>query len=85
MKLWHLTLVREWGEHQWYDCACGFVVRAEDEAAARKVIVDLGDESWEPGAGNEGASFWADPAKAKCVELTADGESGVIIRDFAAA
>lgn len=85
MKLWLLEPLEdtERNYHQpgspwdpWYDKAFGFVVRAESEADARA----LANEEH----GDEGDA-WLDPALSKCVELTADGEPGVVLRDFAAA
>ena len=56
------------------DEASGFVVRAEDETQARFFAG--------PQAGDEGESTWADERKSTCVELTAAGVSGVVLRDF---
>jgi hypothetical protein len=30
----------------------------------------------------ENVSFWTDPTKATCVELTSDGDPGIVIYDF---
>lgn len=74
----------------WYDKAFGFVVRAEDEQAARALASkDAGDE-----AGGRDHSVtpprerpnpWLDPDLSSCVELTAEGSSEVVMKDFAAA
>lgn len=89
MKLWLLRPIDPKGG-PWgicYDCVFGFVVRAADEAAARGMLVKdvgiTGDEHphrWrnEP----EPPNPWHDPSLTTCVELTCDGEPGIIIRDF---
>lgn len=66
----------------WYDKAFGFVVRADTEEQARLLAHgDSGDETpWQKDTGP-----WLDPAQSTCEELTANGEAGVVIRDFAAA
>ncbi len=78
-----------------YDVAYAFVVRAETEEEARKYAVQSsGDEI--PGRhkrfdenGNliidEGYDkAWTSPEYSTCEELTAEGEPGVVIRDFRA-
>ena len=59
----------------WYDKAFGFVVRAESEREARLLASN--------GAGDEGQDAWIDAEASTCVELTADGEAGMIMQDFA--
>lgn len=82
MRLWLLRprddTVGAW--LPWYDKAFGFVVRAETGAAARLFAEDeSGDES-------SGVRHpWLDSQQTSCVELIAEGKSGVIIRDFARA
>jgi hypothetical protein len=72
MKLWLLLQLDEGSERPCYDCALGFVVRAETEEEARAhAAADCGDE---------GPEAWT--KKAHCAPLTAKGESGVILRDF---
>lgn len=88
MKLWILKPIAKchgpWSPI--YDCAHGFVVRAEDEASARRLIDygDTGDEyprRWRDGEPKPG-NPWHDPSLSTCVELVGDGEAGVILRDF---
>ena len=73
MKLWVLGLAE--GEGGW-DCAYGFVVRAKDEAHARKLASEQ--------AGDEGADAWLLPSRSTCEELTTRGEQEVILRSFVA-
>ena len=64
----------------WYDRAFGFVVRAETEEQARKFA--------DAAAGDEKRSredAWLSPDLSTCEELTADGDPGIVVRDFAAA
>ena len=74
--------------HPWFDKAFGFVVRAETEAQARELAnKDGGDET---GGVNHsvyrtGGDPWLDEEFSTCIELTPDGELGVIIKDFASA
>jgi hypothetical protein len=75
MKLW-LLRPKEGRSHwePWYDKAFGFVVRANSETEARKLA--SGD------AGDEGEEAWLLQQLSTCVELTADGEAGIIMLDF---
>lgn len=69
----------------WYDKAFGFVVRAESEAQAREFAqADAGDEEIGPDYDTK-IAVWQDPARSTCVELTALGDAGVVLRDFHAA
>jgi hypothetical protein len=83
MKLWILRPVENLPDHAspwkpWYDKAFGFVVRAETEEAARAFANrEGGDETW--------ANPWLDSTVSTCIELTPDGEEGVVIIDFARA
>jgi hypothetical protein len=75
---------REDGEpsvwHPWYDKAFGFVVRAPDELTARETAnTEAGDET------RRDKNAWLNPRLSTCVELGADGEIGVVMRDFHAA
>lgn len=64
--------------HPWYDKAFGFVVRAETEREARDIAHDCaGDENRDPRA-----QPWKDAAYSTCVELTIDGEAGMVLRNF---
>ena len=95
MKLWFLepldcSAVNERGNNPWdpwYDKAFGFVVRAEDELEARKLAAEhAGDEApstWF--ASDSDFNPWLDSNYSRCLELTGEGEAGVILRDFAAA
>ena len=85
MKLWLLRPAENiapknhpW--NPWYDKAFGFVVRAEDEKQARKMV--------QGSSGMEVTSTvnpWTNSKYSTCVELTTDGQPEVIITDFAAA
>ncbi len=85
MKLWLLRPIDEesgpW--EPWYDKTFGFVVRAENEADARKMADEnAGDENnyrrvHASGDGNP----WLHTAFSSCKELLADGEAVVIIED----
>jgi hypothetical protein len=94
MKLWLLRPVKtlDKGDNPWepwYDKAFGFVVRAKDEQEARQFAhEDAGRENRGTFLGVKTAntaSPWLDPAYSTCVVLTARGEKGVIIQDFARA
>lgn len=64
----------------WYDKAFGFVVRADNESEARAMVgEEAGDEI------RKAPDAWANPQYSSCVELTAEGEAEVVIRDFHAA
>lgn len=84
MRLWILRPVEGLPENDdpwepWYDKAVGFVVRAETEAAARRLAnAQAGDE-------NSHAAVWLDRAVSTCVELTPEGDEGVVLRDYMAA
>lgn len=94
MKLWKLTNRETLPENDdpwdpWYDKAFGFVVRAETEEDARKIA----DKN--AGGENRGEFMdrriantnhpWLYAKYSTCEELTADGEAGMILRDFHAA
>lgn len=81
MQLW-LLRPRIWTEAKgyehglwspWYDKTFGLVVRADTEADARRIAA--GDDNWE-------RSAWLDTANSTCIELTPEGEAGVVIVDF---
>lgn len=89
MRLWLLRPVEpRTGERDpwkpWYDKAFGFVVRADTEALARECASkQTGDEDYYGKKHPEYAgSVWCDPVYTTCVELTADGESGIVMQDF---
>ena len=78
MKLWLLKAIDEHPTWQpWYDKAFGFVVRAGSERLARMIASrDAGDEEAEP---------WLDEKQTTCVELVADGDAKIVLKDFWAA
>ena len=75
MKLWLLKPYEDW--EPWFDKAFGFVIRAETEEAARAIASE--------NAGDEGGTPWLLSSHTSCVELLPEGESGLVLRDFAAA
>ena len=86
MKLWYLEPlelspsqnINPW--KPWYDKAFGFVVRAETEIEARTLAAhDAGDEA------DVDFNPWLDSNYSSCIELTNEGASGVILRDFMSA
>jgi hypothetical protein len=72
MKLW-LLQVND-AQEPWFDRMFGFVVRAKDEAGARRLASSR--------AGDEGPEGWLSPAHSTCVELKADGTEEVIMEDY---
>jgi hypothetical protein len=92
MKIFHLfpkeNIEGENPWSPWYDKAFGFVVRAENEEEARKLANEEGgDETGEIAHSvyRTGGNPWLDANFSECVELTEEGDKGVIIRDFASA
>ena len=84
MKLWLLEVYEKEYKHPekdpWkfpYNKAFGFVVRAETEKSAREFARRQ--------CGDEGMDVWVNNTQTSCQEITADGEAGVILRDFNAA
>jgi hypothetical protein len=61
----------------WYDKAFGFVVRAEDETMARQFASEQAGNEEDAGFGNP----WLSSYFSTCVELSHDGEMGVILQD----
>lgn len=94
MKLWILkpidqnayAEVRGHNRKVWsWDCAYGFVVRAEDERSAREFVARSRErDDWENTTGDEGPEVWRDVTLTSCVELTGEGEPEIILRDFVA-
>ncbi|ACL62364.1 hypothetical protein Mnod_7631 [Methylobacterium nodulans ORS 2060] len=76
MKLWLLTLIDNDALRASAPVVTGFVVRAEDETAARKLAAVFAE--------SEGRAAWHDPTVTKCEELTADGPAQVVLLDFRA-
>ena len=64
-----------------YDCYFGFVIRAESEEEARSKCL-CGDEFPSTSGDGHPKNPWLDSDLAFCVELTKDGEPGIIISDF---
>jgi hypothetical protein len=63
----------------WYDKAFGFVVRAENEEQARTMA---NDDSGDENGWKKEMNVWLSPVYSTCNELTADGNLGIIIKDF---
>lgn len=88
-RLWLLRPIEELPEDidpwcPWYDKTFGFVVRADTEEKARQIANDNGGAEVNElmtGWNRTGAKPWLNPKESTCVELTADGEEGVIIED----
>lgn len=59
-----------------YDKVFGFVVRAESECAARRLICDSEE------TGDEGDKVWMSPEFTLCVEITVKGFREIILRDY---
>ena len=73
----------------WYDKTFGFIVRAIDEATARKYADEsAGDENRGEFMNKEIAKTknpWLDEKYTTCEELSGNGDEGVIMKDFASA
>lgn len=84
MKLW--LLKPHSSDHPWwkgYDVAEGFVVRAFTEAGARVFAQEQGGD--ETGLFNKRErAAWLSDEHSTCIELTTDGDAGVVLRDFRA-
>lgn len=86
MALWLLRPVYDWSP--WYDSAFGFVVRAETEEDARRMVSEAkycGAERWGLYPGDEGGDVWADAEQTTCERIDPDGDPAILMRDFAAA
>jgi hypothetical protein len=68
MKLW---LIERPVSAIGYDEYCGFVIRAETEAAAREIAANE--------SADEGRDVWF---QCKCSDLTQEGEPGVVLDSF---
>ena len=85
MKLWILKPMQGLSDDvnpwdPWYHKVFGFVVRAETEEDARQIAQSQsGDES------KDKPTPWLNPKLSTCSEVTVEGESGVILKDFASA
>lgn len=73
----------------WYDKCFGMIIRAESETAARllaaKQRTGFGHYVSFEHACNEGGGAWLTEKLSTCVEISADGEPEVIMRDVASA
>ena len=66
----------------WYDKTFGFVIRAETEERAREIAQSEKGAETDYGRGPVGGfPAWTDARYSTCIELTADGDEGVIIKD----
>ena len=95
MQLWILRPVetRPQGDdpwEPWYDCAFGFVVRAETETSARALVEEQAGDEKHNGFDLEKRKYnltraWLDGKYSTCVPLIAEGSEEVIMQDFHAA
>jgi len=89
VKLWILQPIEDhpsgnWSP--WFDKAFGFVVRADSESEARNFAdMESGDENGRNWSRRDVMNPWLDPETSTCVELTASGDAGVVMKDFHAA
>ena len=74
MKLWLLETIEDRGI---WDIHVGFVIRAADEAEARRIAEKEAEEEWSPAPG-----YWLDPARSSCIAVATDGEPGIILADY---
>jgi hypothetical protein len=88
MKIWLLKNREDLPEKEadnpwypWYDKIFGQVVRAETEQQARQIATEQAADE----AKGEFKDAWLNSQYSTCVELSADGEPGVILRDHAKA
>ena len=84
MKIWLLEPVNglpvdddPW--EPWYDKVFGQVIRAGSEEEARKVAQENGEDECR----RDFATPWLESRYSTCVELTADGEPGLILKHCA--
>lgn len=77
MKLWLIERTADHGGE--WDIFLGFVVRAETEQAARQLAAE-NSVGWHPTPDAD----WLDSAWASCVEVSAEGDAGVILDSFKA-
>jgi hypothetical protein len=93
MKIFELRPVKNLKDdnpwYPWYDKAFGFIVRAETEAEARKIASEnAGEENRGEFLSKKTANAktpWMDEKYSTCIELTCDGEAGMIMKNFARA
>lgn len=82
MKLWILRPVKDLPEDDdpWvdmYDCNFGFVIRADNESAARELAGKEVSCELRPQC-----NPWLKSEYTDCLELSEKGESGIIMEDF---
>jgi hypothetical protein len=91
MKLWLLKAREDLDKNDdpwepWYDKAFGFVVRAENEERAREIAQSNGGDEKRRYRGNwngyDKLYPWIDPKYSTCVELTTEGQEGMVLMDF---
>ena len=75
MKLWLIERIKD--PFSEWDIYTGFVVRAEDEQAARQLALEERSESW---IGNKGE--WLSAEFATCTEIALAGDAEVILYNF---
>lgn len=79
MKLFLLNLRKDYSNNSsalantYYDMVLGFVVRAENEEAARQIASDNHED--------EGDQVWFDRSKVTCEEIHVSGDAGMILKD----
>lgn len=88
MKLWLLqprddVLEDDNPWHPLYDKVFGFVVRAQSERRAHAFATEQARNEVDEALPEARKDAWLNAAFSTCVELTAEGEPGVILRDFA--
>lgn len=80
MALWLLRPTESGKERLTWDCAYGFVVRADTAADARRAAQNRGGD--EVRMYGEEDPFWLDHTTSTCELLEPEGEPGVVLRDF---
>lgn len=65
-----------------WDEADGFIIRAATPAEARSLAQDNGGNEVSPYSGEELFPFWTNPLLTTCEELSLEGPTQVILRDF---
>lgn len=76
-RLWILRILNK-ADQEVYGTHQGFVVRSETEQQARHLAWIAEEEAAYPGQSQK----WLDAALTSCDELTAEGESEVVMVDF---
>ena len=73
----------------WYDKNFGFIIRAENEKEAREIANEnAGDENrgeFLNSKTSDTKTPWLDEKYSTCVEISSNGEKGLIMQDFARA